>query len=180
MRVGTGTRDDTGWTKLSSWTVIRPPDVAAIWSNCDLIQSRAAPMPRFGSSWDESVWRVPNETSVLSKRSRLRALTCASVARTSAGGFHQCVGRWASSRPRAADPPSTTTASAAAVATTGTNQRSLGMSPPLVRHPLAPLRAGCPEPLPRSGENRPSDRAGRSEGRHAQRPLLLGAGTMRM
>jgi len=31
--VGTGTRGDTGWMKLCSSTVMRPPDVAAIWSN---------------------------------------------------------------------------------------------------------------------------------------------------
>jgi hypothetical protein len=47
-------------------TVMRPPLVAAISSNCDLIQSRAAPMPRTGSSCEDSVLRVPKPTSVRS------------------------------------------------------------------------------------------------------------------
>jgi len=45
---------------------MRPPDVAAILSNSLLIQSRAAPMPRFGSVCVDSVCRVPNASSVLS------------------------------------------------------------------------------------------------------------------
>jgi hypothetical protein len=45
---------------------MRPPAVAAILSNSPLIQSRAAPIPRSGSSCEESVWRVPKLTSPLS------------------------------------------------------------------------------------------------------------------
>jgi hypothetical protein len=45
-------------------TVIRPPDAAAYSSNLLAIQSRAAPMPRTGSSWVDSMCRVPKPTSV--------------------------------------------------------------------------------------------------------------------
>ncbi len=88
ITVGCGIRSDTGCTKLCSSVVMRPPDVAAILSNSLLIQSRAAPMPRFGSVCVDSVCRVPNASSVLSYPSSRLALTSRSIARTSAGGFH--------------------------------------------------------------------------------------------
>jgi hypothetical protein len=71
---------------------MRPPDVAAILSNSLLIQSRAAPIPCVGLSCSDSVWRVPKLTSLRSYSLSLRALTSRSIARTSAGGFHQLGG----------------------------------------------------------------------------------------
>ncbi len=67
MGVGPGIRLFTGsgcWMKLCTSTVIRPPDAAAYVFSSASIQSRAAPMPRTGSSCDDSVWRVPNDASL--------------------------------------------------------------------------------------------------------------------
>src|SRR5438477_554252 len=61
--VGVGIRDATGCTNDCAATVIRPPEVAAIAWNWASSQSRAAPMPRTGSVWLDSVCRVPKETS---------------------------------------------------------------------------------------------------------------------
>jgi hypothetical protein len=129
ISVGTGTRGDTGWTKLSSATVIAPPDMAASCSNCDLIQSRAAPMPRTGSVCDDSVWRVPKDTSLRSSWRSRRGLISASMRRTSAGGCHQCEGASGWSRPRAAGPLGTSVSAAAASA--NAPERSLTIEPAL-------------------------------------------------
>ena len=67
------------WVNVCSSTVIRPPDVAATLSNSDLIQSRAAPMPRFGSSCADSVLRVPKETSARTVCSTFLALTARTI-----------------------------------------------------------------------------------------------------
>jgi hypothetical protein len=81
--VGTGMRGPGGWTNDCFSTVIRPPEAAASccsWSNTHWV---AAPIPRFGSVCDESVWRVPNETSFWIDASMLLELTSLSICRTS-------------------------------------------------------------------------------------------------
>jgi hypothetical protein len=58
--VGVGIRSPAGCTNDCSCTVIRPDEVAAmacIWSST---QAVAAPMPRTGSVWLDSVCLVPN------------------------------------------------------------------------------------------------------------------------
>ena len=73
MRVGAGMRGGTGsWMYDCASTVIRPPEAAANRFISARIQSRAAPMPRTGSSWLDSVCRVPNEASLRTVASMLR------------------------------------------------------------------------------------------------------------
>src|SRR5579863_7128978 len=50
-------------SNLSTTTCVRPCDDFAIALNLATILSRPQPMPRFGSSQEESVLRVPQETS---------------------------------------------------------------------------------------------------------------------
>src|SRR6266545_5735106 len=78
MVVGTGIRDATGCTNACFSTVIRPPEVAAIACIRAKIQSRAAPMPRLGSSWLDRVCRVPNAASCRTVASIRLGLTCRS------------------------------------------------------------------------------------------------------
>jgi hypothetical protein len=86
--VGTGTRGGvTGWMNRCASTVILPPDGAAALVNSSSSQSRAAPIPRCGSSWDDSVFRVPNDTSFKIVRSMLRGSISRSIARRSPGGW---------------------------------------------------------------------------------------------
>ena len=68
IRVGTGIRGDTGWMNDCNSTVIRPSDVWAYRCICSWIQSRAAPMPRTGSSWVDRVCRVPKPASLRDDR----------------------------------------------------------------------------------------------------------------
>ncbi|MGW5018650.1 hypothetical protein [Streptomyces cacaoi] len=49
-RVGRGIRSPGSWIQLCTSTVIRPPDASAYAAIRSCIQSRAAPMPRSGSS----------------------------------------------------------------------------------------------------------------------------------
>jgi hypothetical protein len=61
--VGVGTRLSAGCTNDCSCTVIRPDEVAAMACICSSTQAVAAPMPRTGSVWLDSVCLVPNCTS---------------------------------------------------------------------------------------------------------------------
>ena len=64
----------------SNATCRRPPESAAHWSSCVLIQRRAAPMPRVSDVSSESELRVPNDTS-------LRMVASMRLAETSATTF---------------------------------------------------------------------------------------------
>src|SRR5580765_5677206 len=81
--VGVGIRGPAGWTNDCFSTVIRPPEAAAYCWSWSYTHSVDAPIPRFGSVCDESVWRVPNETSFWIFCSMLRELTSCSIWRTS-------------------------------------------------------------------------------------------------
>src|SRR2546423_285030 len=63
MRPPLGMRLLGGWSNSSKETCRRPPPAEEKRSNSDLIQLRAAPMPRVGEEASESVWRVPKEAS---------------------------------------------------------------------------------------------------------------------
>jgi len=76
--VGCGTRAAFGCSNDCFSTVMRPFDASAALRNSAYSQSRAAPMPRFGSFCSDNVLRVPNETSFLIVASMLRA----SISRT--------------------------------------------------------------------------------------------------
>src|SRR3954447_25718835 len=65
--------------KLCWTTVMRPPAFAANCLKRAVIQSRAAPMPRLGSSCEDSVWRVPKLASLRSERSTRRRSISASA-----------------------------------------------------------------------------------------------------
>jgi hypothetical protein len=65
IEVGTGMLLATGWVNVCCWTVIRPPEVAAMACSCPVTHAIAAPMPRFGSVWLEAVCRVPNAARVV-------------------------------------------------------------------------------------------------------------------
>jgi len=76
--VGWGTRAAFACSYDCFSTVMRPPDASAALRNSAYNQSRAAPMPRFGSFCSDNVLRVPKETSFLIVASMLRA----SISRT--------------------------------------------------------------------------------------------------
>src|SRR5688500_18233623 len=59
MIVGCGTRCALPCSYDCFSTVIRPPDDSAAFKNSAYSQSRAAPIPRFGSFCSERVLRVP-------------------------------------------------------------------------------------------------------------------------
>ena len=61
--VGTGIALETGCVNVCCRTVMLPLEAAAKPCICPNTQSVAAPMPRFGSVWLDSVFLVPNETS---------------------------------------------------------------------------------------------------------------------
>ncbi len=84
--VAAGIRSAGGWMKDCFSTVIRPPDLAADDVISRKIQSRAAPIPRSGSSWSDSVCRVPNETSLRTIASTRSGSTAARIARSSSPG----------------------------------------------------------------------------------------------
>ena len=102
--VGVGTRAALGCSKVCFSTVIRPPDCAATMENSLNNQSRAAPMPRFGSFCTDNVLRVPNHTSLRIVFSMLRA----SISLTSRTISLCCVGFL--ERPRACERPGSVTA----------------------------------------------------------------------
>src|SRR6188472_3986633 len=86
MTVGTGMRELTGCTNDCFWTESRPPEAAAYPCSVSKIQSRAAPIPRTGSSCVDSVCRVPNDTSFSTVAFSLAGSTSVSSARSSASG----------------------------------------------------------------------------------------------
>jgi hypothetical protein len=99
MVVSTGIRGEpAGTTNDCFSTVMRPPDAAASCWSCSYTHCVAAPIPRFGSVVDESVERVPNETSLSIVASMVREWTSLSMCRTS----FETGGPWWS-RPPAAD-----------------------------------------------------------------------------
>ncbi len=63
--VGSGIRFAFGWRNDCFSTARQPPQAELIFSNSPNIQSRAAPIPLFGLSCSDSVFRVPKETSFL-------------------------------------------------------------------------------------------------------------------
>ena len=127
--VGTGMRGETGWTYVCFSTVIRPPDAAAYRVIRSKIQSRAAPMPRTGSSWLDSVCRVPNDASLRMVASMRRASISRSSALSSRSGACGRTG-WPGPRevwgaaPAAVAPPRTGAATAAAAETERNVRRS--------------------------------------------------------
>src|SRR5687767_15408513 len=93
MIVGCGTRCALACSYDCFSTVIRPPDDSAAFKNSAYSQSRAAPIPRFGSFCSERVLRVPNETSLRIDCSILRASmsrTIADIVRLRATGVCCC------------------------------------------------------------------------------------------
>jgi len=83
-----GTQHVPRYTGQMNWraTVSRPPEAAAYPCGVPKIQSRAAPIPRTGSSCVDKVCRVPNDTSFSTVARSLAWSTWASRARSSASG----------------------------------------------------------------------------------------------
>src|SRR5215469_3811846 len=90
--VGTGIREETGWTNVCCWTVMLPFEVAAIACICSNTHAVAAPIPRTGSVWLEAVCLVPNETSFSTVASMRLGSTWLSREISAGSGFSGAMG----------------------------------------------------------------------------------------